>query len=67
MKESELRDCGLEQLSVLLNYYGKAHSLELYGATVTVVPDIDKDDTLAEWESSSGFFITSTEVLVFRI
>lgn len=67
MKESELRDCGLEQVSVLLDYYGKAYSLELYGATVSVVPDINKDDTLAECESSSGFVITSTEVLVFRI
>ena len=48
-KESELRDYGLQQLNVLIDYYGKAHSLELNGATVPIVPDIDKDDTLAEW------------------
>ena len=48
-KESELRDYGLQQLNVLLDYYGKGRSLELNGATIAVVPDLDKDDTLAEW------------------
>ena len=48
-KESELRDYGLEQMRVLLDFYGEARSIEVNGATNTVVPDIDKDDTLAEW------------------
>ena len=48
-KESEIRDYGIDQLSVLLDYYGRARSLELCGSTVSAVPDIDKDDTLAEW------------------
>lgn len=48
-KDSELRDYGLQQLNVLLDYYGSERSLELNGAKITVVPDIDKDDTLAEW------------------
>ena len=48
-KDSELRDYGLQQLNVLLDYYGSEHSLELNGAEIAVVPDIDKDDTLTEW------------------
>jgi hypothetical protein len=48
-KESELREYGLQQMDVLLDYYGSARSLELNGATVAVVPDINKDDMLAEW------------------
>ena len=34
-KESELRDYGLQQLNVLIDYYGKARSLELNGAYCT--------------------------------
>lgn len=59
-------------MNILLDYYGKARSLELNGATVAVVPDIDKDDTLAEWrifkqlyncfKSSSAQDMTSTVV-----
>ena len=48
-KDSELRDYGLQQMNVLLDYYGTARSLELNSATVAVLPDLDKDDTLAEW------------------
>ena len=36
-------------MNVLLDYYGIACSLELNSATVAVLPDLDKDDTLAEW------------------
>ena len=48
-KDSELRDYGLQQMNVLLDYCGTARSLELNSATVAVLPDLDKDDTLAEW------------------
>ena len=36
----------------LLDYYGKASLLELNGAVISVVPDIDKDDTVAQRRSS---------------
>ena len=29
--------------------YGSVRSLELNGTNIAVVPDIDKDDALAEW------------------
>ena len=52
--DSGLRDYGLQQLDVLLDYYGKANSLELNGAIIPIVPDIDKDDTVAEWRIFKG-------------
>ena len=48
-KESELGDYGLQELDVILAHYGQVHSVEFNGDSVSITPDITRDDMVSEW------------------
>ena len=49
-KEEDLSSYGESKLQALIDFYGSVQSMSFEGETNRSVPDIDRDDTNAEWK-----------------